>query len=83
MSNYYKQADILDKLIDLPNPDQKDFEQLPGITAIVVEDQEVLWTGAFGLSNVENNVIFIYQYEFITTTSFFIGSKTTLTRILI
>ncbi len=32
---------------------QKDFEQLPGLTAIVIEDQKVLWSGAFGLSNVE------------------------------
>jgi len=35
---------------------QKDFEQLPGLTAIVIEDQEVLWSGAFGLSNVEKNI---------------------------
>ncbi|MEN8251903.1 MAG: serine hydrolase domain-containing protein [Bacteroidota bacterium] len=35
---------------------QKDFEQLPGLTAIVVQDQEVLWSGAVGLANVEKNV---------------------------
>lgn len=35
---------------------QKDFEQLPGITAIVVKDQEVLWKGAFGLANKEDSV---------------------------
>ncbi len=35
---------------------QKDFEQLPGITAIVVEDQEVLWKGGFGMANKEENV---------------------------
>ena len=35
---------------------QKDYEQLPGLTAIVVEDQEVLWCGAYGLSNVEKNI---------------------------
>ncbi len=35
---------------------QKDFEQLPGLTAIVIEDQKVLWSGAFGLSNVEKNI---------------------------
>ncbi len=35
---------------------QKDFEQLPGISALVVEDQDILWSGAFGLANVEQNV---------------------------
>lgn len=35
---------------------QKDFDQLPGLTAIVVEDQEVLWSGGFGMSNMENNI---------------------------
>lgn len=35
---------------------QKDYEQLPGLTAIVIEDQEVLWSGAYGLSNVEKNI---------------------------
>ncbi|MBT8183598.1 MAG: beta-lactamase family protein [Eudoraea sp.] len=35
---------------------QKDFDQLPGISVAVVEDQEVLWTAAFGKSNKEENV---------------------------
>ncbi|MBT29590.1 MAG: hypothetical protein CMO01_07995 [Thalassobius sp.] len=35
---------------------QKDFDQLPGLTAIVVEDQEVLWSGAVGLANVEEDI---------------------------
>jgi len=35
---------------------QKDFDQLPGLSAIVVEDQQVLWTGAVGLANVEEGV---------------------------
>lgn len=35
---------------------QKDYESLPGISAIVVENQDILWTGAFGLSNVASNV---------------------------
>jgi len=35
---------------------QKDYDQLPGLTAIVVEDQEVLWSGAVGMSNKENNI---------------------------
>lgn len=35
---------------------QKDFDQLPGISLIVVEDQEVLWSGAFGLANKEKEI---------------------------
>lgn len=35
---------------------QKDYEQLPAVMAIVVEDQEVLWEGAFGSANMEDNV---------------------------
>ena len=35
---------------------QKDYEQLPGISAAVIEDQEVLWSGAFGKANKEQNL---------------------------
>ena len=35
---------------------QKDYEQLPGLSAVVVEDQEVLWSGAFGYANPGNLV---------------------------
>ena len=35
---------------------QKDFDQLPGLTAIVVEDQEVLWSGAVGVANKEKSL---------------------------
>ena len=35
---------------------QKNFEKLPGLTAIVVENQDVLWTKAFGMANVEGGV---------------------------
>jgi CubicO group peptidase (beta-lactamase class C family) len=44
------------KLVEVWLEAQKDFNQLPGLTAIVIDDQEVLWSGAFGLSNVENNI---------------------------
>lgn len=44
------------KLIEVWLDAQKDFEQLPGITAIVIKDQDVLWQGAFGLANVEDSV---------------------------
>ena len=35
---------------------QRDYERLPGMSAIVVEDQEVLWKGAFGEANLEESV---------------------------
>ena len=35
---------------------QKDYEQLPGISAAVIEDQKVLWSGAFGKANKEQNL---------------------------
>jgi CubicO group peptidase (beta-lactamase class C family) len=39
------------RLVEVWLDAQKDYEQLPGLTAIVVEDQEVLWSGAFGFAN--------------------------------
>lgn len=35
---------------------QKDFDMLPGITVSVVSDQNTIWSGAFGMANIENNV---------------------------
>lgn len=35
---------------------QKDFENLPGLTVSVVDDQETIWTGSFGKANLENGV---------------------------
>ena len=35
---------------------QKDYDRLPGLSAAVIEDQEVLWSGAFGMANPENSV---------------------------
>lgn len=44
------------ELIEVWLEAQKDYNRLPGISAIVVEDQEVLWSGSFGLANKENNI---------------------------
>jgi len=44
------------QLVDVWLEAQKDFDRLPGLTAIVVEDQEVLWSGAFGMANKEKNI---------------------------
>lgn len=35
---------------------QKDFEKLPGLSAAIVKDQEILWSGAVGQANMEGNV---------------------------
>jgi len=44
------------KLIEAWLDAQKDYEQLPGISASIIQDQEVLWSGAFGLANMEKKV---------------------------
>ena len=44
------------KLVEIWLEAQKDFDELPGLTAIVIEDQEVLWSGAVGLANVEKKI---------------------------
>lgn len=44
------------KLVEVWLEAQKDFDNLPGLTAIVIEDQEVLWSGAVGFANVEKNI---------------------------
>ncbi len=41
------------KLIEVWLDAQKDFENIPSITAVVIKDQEILWSGAFGKSNLE------------------------------
>ncbi|MEA1897800.1 MAG: serine hydrolase domain-containing protein [Bacteroidota bacterium] len=43
-------------LIEIWLEAQKDFEQLPGITAIIIDDQKVLWSGGFGMANINNEV---------------------------
>ncbi len=44
------------QLVDVWLEAQKDFDRLPGLTAVVVKDQEVLWTGAFGMANKETQL---------------------------
>ena len=53
-----KEKDFTDafNLIEAWLDTQKDYEKLPGITAIVVEDQQVLWKGGFGLANKEEDI---------------------------
>lgn len=35
---------------------QKDFEQLPGISAAVIDDQDIIWSGGFGTASMKDNV---------------------------
>lgn len=42
------------KLVETWLDTQKDFEKLPGITAAIVDDQEIIWKGAYGYANPEN-----------------------------
>ncbi len=43
------------RLIEIWLNAQKDYESMPGIMAMVVKDQELLWSGAFGMANLEKN----------------------------
>ncbi|MFW6351952.1 MAG: hypothetical protein ACOC2E_06160, partial [Bacteroidota bacterium] len=38
------------ELIDVWMEAQKDYDRLPGVTAVVVKDQEILWANAFGMA---------------------------------
>ncbi len=42
------------KLIEVWLKAQKDYKNMPSIMGMVVQDQEVIWSGAFGQSNVES-----------------------------
>jgi CubicO group peptidase (beta-lactamase class C family) len=44
------------KLIEVWLDAQKDYDNLPGITASITKNQELLWSGAYGMANVEDNV---------------------------
>lgn len=44
------------KLIDVWLDAQRDYDRVPGMSVIIVDDQEVLWSGAYGMANVENQV---------------------------
>jgi CubicO group peptidase (beta-lactamase class C family) len=44
------------KLIEVWLDAQKDYEKLPGITASIVSNQDLIWSGAFGMANIDGNV---------------------------
>ena len=43
------------KLVEIWLEAQQEYEDIPSIMGVVVNDQEILWSGAFGNSNVEMN----------------------------
>lgn len=52
--NYnYKDAT---ELIDVWLEAQKDYEDIPAIMGVVVKDQDIIWSKAFGKSNIEENI---------------------------
>ncbi len=44
------------KLIDVWLDAQRDYDRVPGMSVIIVDDQEVLWSGAYGMANLEEQV---------------------------
>ncbi len=50
-----KNYDEAFRLIEVWLEAQKDFEKLPGISAAVLDDQEVIWSGSAGLANKAEN----------------------------
>ena len=44
------------KIIEVWLDAQRDFDNLPGISVSIVSDQEMLWSGAYGMANIEDNV---------------------------
>ncbi len=50
--NYDEALQLIDVWLDA----QRDFDRLPGISLAIVEDQETIWTGAYGCANVEDGV---------------------------
>jgi CubicO group peptidase (beta-lactamase class C family) len=35
---------------------QRDYDRVPGMSVLIVDDLEVLWSGAFGMTDLENKV---------------------------
>ena len=49
----YKDAS---ELINIWLDAQIDYEDIPSILGVVVKDQDIIWSGAFGKSNIEQNI---------------------------
>ena len=51
-TDYTDALHLLDRWIEA----ERDYKHLPGLSASITKDQEVLWSKAYGLSNVTNKV---------------------------
>ncbi len=53
-----KQTDYTEalKLIEVWLDAQRDYDRVPGMSVIIVDDQEVLWSGAFGMANLQDQI---------------------------
>ena len=53
-----KQIDYTEafKLIDVWLDAQRDYDHVPGMSVIAVNNQEVMWSGAYGMANLEDQV---------------------------
>lgn len=53
-----KQTDYSEalKLIEVWLDAQRDYDRVPGMSVIVVDDQKVMWSGAYGMANLEDQV---------------------------
>ena len=50
--DYSEAINIIEVWLDA----QRDYDNLPGISVSVVSDQEKIWSGAYGMANIEGNV---------------------------
>ena len=44
------------KLIEVWLDAQRDYDRVPGMSVIIVQDQDILWSGGFGMANMEEQV---------------------------
>ena len=44
------------RLIEVWLDAQRDYDRVPGMSVIIVDDQAVLWSGAFGMANLDDQV---------------------------
>jgi len=53
-----KQTDYTEafKLIEVWLDAQRDYDRVPGMSVIIVDDQDVIWSAAFGMANLDEQV---------------------------
>lgn len=51
-TDYTEALELIEVWLDA----QRDYDRVPGMSVLIVDDQEVLWSGAFGMADMENKV---------------------------